>query len=168
MQNIKFLVMDVDGTLTDGKIYMGENGEMMKAFDIKDGCGIKTILPEHHIIPIIITGRTSKIVENRCQELGIFELHQDVKNKEERLKKILLKYAKQDAEDYSYKNVAYIGDDLLDFYCMKSLKAYGGRIGCPSDAIKEIIDISDFISNRSGGSGAVREFIEWIVNCEVL
>ena len=64
-KKIKYLVMDVDGTLTDGKIYMGANGEVMKAFDIKDGYGIHDILIPAGIIPVIITGRTSKIVENR-------------------------------------------------------------------------------------------------------
>lgn len=62
---IRLLVMDVDGTLTDGKIYMSENGEAFKAFDIKDGYGIKHILPKYGIIPVIITARESKIIERR-------------------------------------------------------------------------------------------------------
>lgn len=60
---IKFLIMDVDGTLTDGKIYMGNQGELMKAFDVKDGCGIKDILPQYGIVPIIITARESEILK---------------------------------------------------------------------------------------------------------
>ena len=76
---IKFLVMDVDGTLTDGKIYMGSNGEVMKAFNIKDGCGIAMVLPKYGITPVIITARESKILENRCKELNITELHQGSK-----------------------------------------------------------------------------------------
>ena len=75
-QNIKLLFMDVDGTLTDGKIYMGENGELMKTFDIKDGYAIAHMLPEMSIIPVIITGRTSKIVENCAKELHVTELYQ--------------------------------------------------------------------------------------------
>ena len=71
MKMIKFLVMDVDGTLTDGKIYMGQSGEMMKAFNIKDGYGIHDILIPAGISPVIITGRKSEIVLNRCSELGI-------------------------------------------------------------------------------------------------
>ena len=71
MKNIKFLVMDVDGTLTDGKIYMGAGGEVFKSFDIKDGYGITTILPKAGIVPVVITARKSKIVENRCAELDI-------------------------------------------------------------------------------------------------
>ena len=69
--DIKVLVMDVDGTLTDGKIYIGENGEMMKAFNVKDGCGIHDILMPQGVMPIIITGRNSEIVKQRCKELDI-------------------------------------------------------------------------------------------------
>ena len=68
---IRYLIMDVDGTLTDGKIYMGAAGEVMKAFDIKDGCGIKDILPRCYITPIIITARESKILTNRCDVITI-------------------------------------------------------------------------------------------------
>ena len=78
---IKYLVMDVDGTLTDGKIYMGNEGEIMKAFDIKDGYGIHDILPHAEIKPVIITGRTSAILTNRCKELGIEYLFQGVSEK---------------------------------------------------------------------------------------
>ena len=76
MKKIKYLVMDVDGTLTDGKIYMSATGEAMKAFNIKDGCGIHDILIPSNIIPIIITGRESKIVLNRCEEIGISDVYQ--------------------------------------------------------------------------------------------
>ena len=153
---IKYLVMDVDGTLTDGKIYMGAEGEMLKAFDIKDGCGIKDILPEYGIIPIIITARESKILENRCKELSIEHLHQGERNKIGRLKEIL-----QNESELS--NCAYIGDDILDIQCMIPIKEAGGKIGCPADAVKKVKELADFISTKNGGDGAVREFIEWLV-----
>jgi 3-deoxy-D-manno-octulosonate 8-phosphate phosphatase (KDO 8-P phosphatase) len=149
---IKFLVMDVDGTLTDGKIYMGNDGEMMKAFDIKDGCGIHDIAIPAGIVPVIITGRSSKILENRCKELGIENLHQGIRNKIEKLLTI--------TTDLS--SVAYIGDDINDLSCMKQVKAAGGLVGCPADAVKKVVDIANFVSTRNGGDGAVREFIEWI------
>lgn len=150
---IKYLVMDVDGTLTDGKIYMGNDGEMMKAFDIKDGCGIHDILVPAGITPVIITGRTSKILENRCKELGITNLHQGIKNKIEKLLTI--------TTDLS--SVAYIGDDINDLSCMEPVKAAGGLVGCPADAVKKVMELADFVSTHNGGNGAVREFIEWIV-----
>lgn len=149
---IKYLVMDVDGTLTDGKIYMGNDGEMMKAFDIKDGCGIHDILIPAGITPVIITGRSSKILENRCKELGITNLHQGIRNKIEKLRTI--------TTDLS--TVAYIGDDINDLSCMEPIKEAGGLVGCPADAVQKVIDLADFVSKRNGGNGAVREFIEWI------
>ena len=150
---IKYLVMDVDGTLTDGKIYMGNDGEMMKAFDIKDGCGIHDILIPAGITPVIITGRSSKILENRCKELGITNLHQGIRNKIEKLLTI--------TTDLSM--VAYIGDDINDLSCREPIKEAGGLVGCPADAVQKVVDLADFVSKRNGGNGAVREFIEWIV-----
>lgn len=150
---IKYLVMDIDGTLTDGKIYMGNGGEVMKAFNIKDGCGIHDIAIPLGIIPVIITGRKSKIVKNRCSEIGIVNIYQGVSNKVEKLK-IVTK---------DLKNVAYIGDDVNDIPVMTEVKKNGGIVGCPADAVEEVRGISDFISQRNGGDGAVREFIEWLV-----
>lgn len=163
MEKIKFLIMDVDGTLTDGKIYMGENGELFKAFDIKDGCGIKDILPEYGVIPIIITARKSKILENRCRELNIDMLFQGERNKIERVDQILKLFSDKDAKQYDYSNCAYIGDDILDLQCMIPIKNMGGIVGCPLDAVEDIKKIADFISCKNGGNGAVREFIEWIL-----
>lgn len=150
---IKYLVMDVDGTLTDGKIYMGAHGEMMKAFNIKDGCGIHDIAIPGGIIPVIITGRTSEIVKKRCGELGIQQVYQGIKNKIEQLNSI--------ADDLS--QVAYIGDDINDLYCMIPVKEAGGVVGCPADAVERVKEISDFVALHNGGDGAVRDFIEWII-----
>ena len=150
---IKYLVMDVDGTLTDGKIYMSNDGEAMKAFSIKDGCGIHDILIPAGIVPVIITGRSSKIVENRCGEIGIKEIHQGISNKIEKLLSI--------TDELS--SVAYIGDDINDLSAMLPIKEAGGKIGCPADAVKKVKEIADFISTKNGGDGAVREFIEWLV-----
>lgn len=152
-KNIKILFMDVDGTLTDGKIYMGSNGEAMKAFDIKDGYGIREVLPKHGIIPVIITGRVSEIVNNRAKELQITELYQGKHEKQETMLRVLDKY------HYSGCEAAYIGDDILDISCMELC----GIKGCPSDAAPEVKEISDYICQAPGGSGAVREFIEWLV-----
>lgn len=159
---IKFLVMDVDGTLTDGKIYMGEAKEIFKAFDVKDGCGIHDILPMYHIVPVIITARTSKIIENRCRELGVIELYQGIRDKAVILEQILGRWSEKEKICYKYENVAYIGDDILDVQCMKSVREQGGVVGCPADAVSEVREIADFISTKHGGDGAVREFIEYI------
>lgn len=153
MKKIKYLVMDVDGTLTNGKVYMGNEGEIMKAFDIKDGCGIHDIVIPAGISPVVITGRSSKILEKRCKELGITALYQGIKNKIEKLLTI--------TENLS--SVAYIGDDINDLLCMERVKAAGGIVGCPADAVEKVVSIADFVSSRNGGDGAVREFVEWLV-----
>lgn len=157
-KRIKCLVMDVDGTLTDGKIYMGANGEIMKAFSIKDGYGIHDILLPNGIIPIIITGRCSEIVERRCKELGISEIHQGIKDKEN----VLISCCNQ--LDVTLQECAYIGDDLNDLSCMSLIHTAGGLIGCPADAVDKIRKSVDFQSRFPGGNGAVREFIEWILS----
>ena len=157
---IKFLVMDVDGTLTDGKIYMSDKGELFKAFDIKDGCGIKDILPQINIIPIIITARKSKIVFNRSKELGITHLYQGYRNKMDKLLDIIKKYNVQNKTNYDLSNVAYIGDDLLDLSCIKKIVENGGIGACPNDAIREVKEAANVLCTCAGGNGAVRELIE--------
>lgn len=157
MEKIKILVLDVDGTLTNGKIYIGNDGEIFKAFDVKDGYAIHNELIPFGITPVIITGRKSKIVENRCAELEIEYLYQGVTNKLEVMKEVT-KQLKA-----SFNEVAYIGDDLNDLDSMSFIKKHGGLIGCPNDACEEVKKISDFISFKKGGDGAVREFIEKVL-----
>ena len=142
--------MDVDGTLTDGKIYMGENGEVMKAFNIKDGYAIAHMLPEMGIIPVIITGRESKIVENRAKELGITELYQGVSDKLAQLKKVAEKY------NATPEEIAYIGDDLNDLECIE----YCGFAACPADAVEAVKAKCDFVCKTVAGEGSVRELIK--------
>lgn len=161
---IRFLVMDVDGTLTDGKIYMGQEGELFKAFDIKDGYGIKCLLPEAKIIPVVITARNSCIVENRCREMGVSELYQGKMDKYATLLQVVKKYSELDHEEYSLANVAYVGDDLLDLQCMRPIKEAGGYVACPNDAINEVKNIANYISVKNAGSGAVREIIDILTN----
>ena len=151
---IKLLVMDVDGTLTDGKIYMGSDGEAMKAFDVKDGYAIAVMLPELGIKPVVISGRKSAIVERRCRELGICELHQGVSDKLAILNKVVARFG------VSLCDVAYVGDDLNDFESMQAVLDGGGVVACPADAVDAIREICSFLAQSVGGNGAVREFIE--------
>ena len=146
---IKMLVMDVDGTLTDGRIYIGADGEAMKAFDVKDGYGIVQ-LRNKGVLPVIITGRKSTIVEKRAAELGISELHQGIHNKLEKLKELVEKY------EIKAEEIAYIGDDLNDLECIN----YCSLSACPNDAIEEIKSFVSYVCKKNGGQGAVREFID--------
>lgn len=161
---INFLIMDVDGTLTDGKIYMGENGEIFKVFNVKDGCGIKDLLPVYNIIPVVITARKSLVLQKRCDELGISFLFQNVRKKFDKLAQVIDQYNSQNATQYSLENCAYIGDDLLDLQCMKPIKESGGLVGCPADAVAAVKEVADYVSGFNGGEGAVRDFIEWVIN----
>lgn len=149
---IKMLVMDVDGTLTDGRIYMGSSGEVMKAFDVKDGYGIVQI-KKHGVIPVIITGRESDIVRRRAQELGITELYQGVTDKLQKLKEVAEKYRCVSDE------IAYIGDDRNDLECMQ----YCRMTACPRDAVEEVKKAVMYICPEEGGRGAVREFVDYLM-----
>ena len=151
---IKLLVMDVDGTLTDGRIYIGPEGEIAKAFEVKDGYGIKHILPRAGITPVIITGRRSRIVEQRCSELDITELHQGVGDKLSKLREIAEK------RGLSRVEIAYIGDDENDLACME----YAGVSACPADAISTAKAAANYVCAHDGGRGAVREFIDYLLD----
>lgn len=148
--SIKLLVMDVDGTLTDGRIYIGAQGEVMKAFDVRDGYAIVHILPQLGITPVIITGRSSAIVEQRAKELKITELYQGVADKLAKLKEVAVKFGA------SADEIAYIGDDLNDLNCIR----YCGMTACPADAISDVRNAVEYACKYTGGRGAVREFIE--------
>lgn len=154
---IKIIVLDVDGTLTDGKLHIGNDGEELKSFSVKDGLAIVGAI-QNGIDVFIITGKESKIVSKRADELGIKEIHQGVSNKVKKLKELCEKY------DLKPENIAYMGDDLNDYAAIK----FSGFSGAPGDACSDILDLVDFISERAGGDGAVREFIEIIMRKQKL
>ena len=156
---IRLLVLDVDGTLTDGKIYMGPEGESMKAFDIKDGYAIAQLLPKGGILPAVITGRKSRIVEQRCAELGIRHLYQGVKDKPAAFARLLVAAGEELGQPLSGQNAAYMGDDLVDLPCMRLCAVRG----CPADAVEAVRAECQFVSRKNGGAGAAREFIEWLL-----
>ena len=149
---IKMLVMDVDGTLTDGCIYISPTGEAFKAFNVKDGYAIVNILPAVGAVPVIITGRKSDIVSLRCKELGITHCYQGVSDKLSVLKELALEIGVVSEE------IAYIGDDINDLDCIR----FCGLTACPFDASDEVKSVVDYVCNNPGGKGAVREFIEHI------
>jgi 3-deoxy-D-manno-octulosonate 8-phosphate phosphatase (KDO 8-P phosphatase) len=152
MRQVKILIMDIDGTLTDGKLYLSAAGEIMKAFNVKDGLIIAD-LPQYGIVPVVITGRESPITVRRCQELKITEIYQGIRDKVLQLNYLVQKF------NCSLDEVAYIGDDLNDLECMKLC----GISGCPADAVNEVKNMVSYVCKRNGGDGAVREFIEYLV-----
>ncbi len=149
---IKLVLLDVDGTLTDGGIYRGNNGEELKRFNAKDGYVIVNA-QKLGIEFGIITGRKSELVEIRSNELKIKYLYQGISEKTVILKEIMQK------TELKKEEIAYMGDDLNDILIMKQ----SGLTGAPKDAADEVIQIADFVSEKNGGSGAVREFVEYIL-----
>ncbi|PPK62981.1 3-deoxy-D-manno-octulosonate 8-phosphate phosphatase (KDO 8-P phosphatase) [Malaciobacter marinus] len=150
---IELIVLDVDGTLTDGKIIYTNSGDELKAFDVADGLAIATWSKKLGKKVAIITGRTSKIVEKRASDLQIEYLYQNIHNKDEVLTEILKK------EGLSWNQVAAIGDDLNDFKMLKKV----GLSFTPSNGTHYLKDFVDVICKNSGGNGAIREMIEYIV-----
>lgn len=148
--------MDVDGTLTDGKIHISSDGELFKSFHAKDGYGIHDILPMYKITPVIITGRTSAIVERRAKELEIKYLYQNVKDKAVCLQDIV------SSMGVSLEETACIGDDINDLPMLRLCSVKG----CPSDAASEVKDACDYVCKTPGGHGAVREFVEWMIRTD--
>lgn len=148
---IRIFAMDVDGTLTDGKINISDTGELYKSFNVKDGLGIKLLL-SNNIIPIIITGRKSKITEFRANELGIINIFQNIKDKKECLDNICEKF------NVSLEEIAYIGDDVNDLSAIKSV----GISFAPSDSHPSVLKEVTYKCISKGGEGAVREAIDYI------
>lgn len=151
LSNIKLVILDVDGTLTDGGVYIDSNGVESKKFNIKDGAGI--VLAEQAGIEfMILTGRKSYCVEHRANELKIKYVFQGIADKLSHLQQFLSQHR------LSPCDVAYIGDDVNDLECMHIV----GFTACPADAVEEVHQQCDFVSRYNGGQGAVREVCDMI------
>ncbi len=153
--SIKLLVLDVDGTMTDGKITYTKSGDELKSFCVKDGLAISSWIKLGGKVAII-TGRESKIVENRANELGIEFCYQKIKDKATKLEEILNEL------NIGWDSVAVIGDDLNDFSMIKRANISFA----PNNASSYIKKCVSKILTSKGGEGAVREMIEYILEEE--
>jgi len=153
--NIKLLLLDVDGTMTNGKITYSNSGDELKSFCVKDGLAIASWIKLGGKVAIV-TGRESKIVANRAKELKINFVYQGVKDKMATVEEILQK------SSLSWEDVAAIGDDLNDLSMLKKAKLSFA----PNDCSKYIKNYVNIILENSGGNGAVREMIEYILEKE--
>jgi 3-deoxy-D-manno-octulosonate 8-phosphate phosphatase (KDO 8-P phosphatase) len=149
---IKLIVLDVDGVMTDGTITYDSEGREYKSFNVKDGYGVVKAL-KTGLKVAVITGRNSKMVEIRCKELGISDVFQGVDDKLEIYKALKEKYNLKDFE------VAAMGDDIPDLPILEKV----GLSGAPIDAVEEVKKKVSFVSRFGGGKGAVREFIDYIL-----
>ncbi|WP_027327472.1 KdsC family phosphatase [Helicobacter pametensis] len=152
---IKLLALDVDGTLTDGKVYYSDSGEELKAFNIKDGLGLN-IWKKLGRKSAIITGRTSSVVELRARELGIDFVFMGIKDKGEVLQRL------QGELQITAREIASIGDDLNDL----AMFAHSALSFMPKDGSALLKKHVKYILNAKGGEGAVREMIEMILEQE--
>jgi 3-deoxy-D-manno-octulosonate 8-phosphate phosphatase (KDO 8-P phosphatase) len=152
---VSHLILDVDGVLTDGRIILDDRGRELKFFDVRDGHGMKLLMRAGLEI-IILTGRSSRVVDHRAKELGIKDVHQGARNKIDLYAKILK--SKNLTED----KIACMGDDLTD---IPILRRSGFSIA-PADASDHVKELVDFVTTHRGGRGAVRELCELILHVQ--
>ena len=150
--SIRLVIFDVDGTLTDGNIYMGAQGELMKAFSARDGMGI-TLAHKSGLKTAIITGRSSEIVASRARELKISAVWQGASDKRSAYEEAKALFQVTDAE------IAYVGDDLNDL----PLLSQAGLACAVGDAMPEVKQLCSLVAENYGGNGAVREILEYII-----
>jgi len=156
-EGICLLVLDVDGVLTDGRILLDERGEEIKAFHVRDGYGLKRIMAAG-VEVVLITGRSSGAVAKRASELGIKEVHQGVEEKGTLLDALMRKRGLEE------RHVCCVGDDLPDLPLLER----AGLAVAVADAVVEVRDVATLITKQRGGSGAVREVCEFILQAKGL
>ena len=154
-QKIKLLLLDVDGVLTDGRLYYGNNGEELKAFDIQDGLGIK-LLQRGGIKVGIITGRSSELLKCRAEELDINPLVQGREDKLTALNEVL------EGMDITMEEVAFVGDDLPDLAVIRRVGL--GVTPCNGNHI--VASQALWQTEKQGGHGAVREVADLILSAQ--
>ena len=153
---VRLLVMDVDGILSNGQIIYDANGVETKAFSVHDGLGIKS-LARYGILTAIITGRSSPMVNQRATELGIDYVIQGRADKQLALTELLATL--DPALNITVQDCAYMGDDLPDIKAMQTV----GFAATVPNAHSEVINRSDMVTTRAGGCGAVREVCDLIL-----
>ena len=152
-RKIKVIFCDVDGTLTDGRLYYSEKGENIKVFHVKDGQGIKHWENKGNRF-CVISARSSNIINKRMEELGVTEIFMNSKNKVARISEWLEK------NNLTWEETAYIGDDVNDLDpILKSAIS-----GAPADAATEILQAVNYTCILPGGLGCVREFIDYLLD----
>jgi YrbI family 3-deoxy-D-manno-octulosonate 8-phosphate phosphatase len=152
LQSIRLVATDVDGVLTDAGMYYTESGDELKKFNTRDGMGIK-LLQKAGLITAIVTQERTKLVARRADKLAIPELHQGVMDKLSCLRELARKYG------LTLEEIAYIGDDVND---LEALQA-AGFSAAPADALPPILKAVQYVCQKKGGEGAVREIADLIL-----
>ncbi len=155
IKQVKAIILDIDGVLTDGTVHVTESGEQLRKFHVRDGYALKYAIKKGFLV-CIISGGNSNSVLHRFSGLGITEVHLGIEDKLEVYLKVLKEHALSDAD------VMYMGDDLPDIAVMRRV----GVAACPVDAVQEVKACADYISPFSGGQGCVRELVETILKVQ--
>lgn len=149
-KNIKLVITDVDGVLTDGHVYITDSGEQMRSFYVRDGLAMKALMKHGYKVGIITAALTAGAVETRAKMLGVDLLYIGLEEKV----KIVDQWRKQ--LKLKWENIAYIGDDLIDMDVMKK----AGFAACPADAVDKVKKIATVTLKTKGGWGCLREMTE--------
>jgi 3-deoxy-D-manno-octulosonate 8-phosphate phosphatase (KDO 8-P phosphatase) len=152
---VRWLVLDVDGVLTDGSVIMDDDGRESKHFNVKDGHALKMMIRFGFNV-MFLTGRRSRVVEHRAKDLGVTEIHQKVLNKLEYFTEFM------GQKGISFAEVAYVGDDIVDIPLMKRV-AFSATV---ADAAEEVPPMVDYVSPYKGGAGAVRDICKIILQAQ--
>lgn len=154
---IKLLITDVDGVLTDTGVYYSAKGEELKRYSIRDGMGIERLKNLVNVETAIMTRENTDIVKSRANKLKITKLFMGILEKEKTLNEILTN------SNLKVEEVAYMGDDTNDVEIMKLV----GLSACPNDATKFAKNVADLIVESKGGNGALRDFVELIIEAKL-
>lgn len=155
LKNIKCIVLDVDGVLTDGSILANESGEQLRTFNVKDGYAIQYAVKKGLEI-FVITGAKSLGVQKRFEGLGVKEVHLGISDKMMLLDQLL------DSYGFSFSDLMFIGDDMPDYSCMQ----LAAVAVAPADAVEDIKKIAHYVSVKKGGEGVVREMVEKVMRLQ--
>ncbi|QZK90269.1 HAD-IIIA family hydrolase [Flavobacterium sp. CHNK8] len=155
MNDITTFIFDVDGVLTDGSVFVTNEGEMLRTMNIRDGYAMKAAVESGYKV-CIISGGSNEGVRVRLQNLGITDIYLGTPNKVATFDEYTNLY------QIKPENVLYMGDDIPDYHVMKLV----GLATCPQDASPEIKTISGYISHKHGGKGAVRDVIEQVMKTQ--
>lgn len=155
IKGVRWLVLDVDGVLTDGRVIIDDDGREIKHFNVRDGHALKMVM-RYGINVMFLTGRKSRVLEHRARELGITEVHQKVLNKLDYFMELMVEKGIQ------FADVAYIGDDVVDIPLLKRV-AFSATV---ADAAEEVPPMVDYVSPFKGGKGAVRDVCKNILQVQ--
>lgn len=155
--NVRLVILDVDGVLTDGRIIMDESGRELRCFDVKDGFGVRALI-EMGVVVAVISGRSAPCVQKRLQQLGVKDIYQGVFEKRNPFKELLKKY------NITPEETLFVADDVYDLPLFDEV---GVKVAV-ADAVEAVKEKADWVTRHPGGRGAVREVAEAVLKARKL